>query len=69
MSWKTEAAKESIKTKIESGNCFCIRVVRVGGSETQREKGRQRSRARDKKQRSYFLPEEQRENFLAVVTK
>ena len=24
---KTEAAKESIKTKTESGNCFCVRVV------------------------------------------
>ena len=23
----TEAAKESIKAKKESGNCFCIRVV------------------------------------------
>ena len=39
-------------------------------SETQREKGRQRSRARDKKQRRHiFLLEERHENFVAAVTK
>ena len=38
-------------------------------SEAQRVKGRQRSRARDKKQRKhFFLLEEQHENFVAVVT-
>ena len=26
-SYKTTAAEESIKTKTESGNCFCIRAV------------------------------------------
>ena len=34
-------------------------------SETQREKGGQRSRARDKKQRRHFFLEEQHENFVA----
>ena len=37
--------------------------------EAQREKGRQRFRATDKKQRRYFLFEEQHENFVAAVTK
>ena len=64
-----ETSKESIKTKTENGNCFCICVVmstnlqcrawerqwkresRRQTSEAQREKGQQRSRARDKKQR------------------
>ena len=27
LSCKTEAAKESIETKMESKNCFCIHVV------------------------------------------
>ena len=34
-----------------------------------REKGRQRSRVRDEKQRRHFLLEEQRENIVAAVTK
>ena len=38
-------------------------------SEAQREKGRQRSRVRDKKQRRNFLLEEQHENFVAALTK
>ena len=40
-------------------------------SEAQREKGRQRSRARDKKRikETFFLLEEQNENFVAAVTK
>ena len=40
-------------------------------SEVQREKGRQRSRARDKKRikETFFLLEEQNENFVAAVTK
>ena len=37
-------------------------------SDTQREKVRQRSRARDKKKRRHFLLEEH-ENFVAAVTK
>ena len=38
-------------------------------SEAQRKKGRQRSRARDKKQRRHFSLEEQHENSVAAVTK
>ena len=38
-------------------------------SEPQQEKGQQRSRARDKKQRTHFLFEEQHENFVVAVTK
>ena len=39
-------------------------------SEAQREKRRQRSRARDKKTKdTFFLLEEQHENFVAAVTK
>ena len=45
------------------------RESRWQASEAQREKGRQRSRARDKKQRRHFLVEEQYENFVAAVTK
>ena len=43
---------------------------RQQASEDQREKGRQRFRARDKKQRGHFLVgTEQHENFVTVVTK
>ena len=94
---KAETKKESIKTKTESENCFCISVVqsiklryivmstnleyrarerqrkRESGrqaSEAQREKGRQGFRARDKKPKeTFFLLEEQHENFVAAVTK
>ena len=46
------------------------REIKRQASEAQREKGQQRSRARDKKQRIYFfLLEEQHENFVAAVTK
>ena len=37
-------------------------------SEARREKGRQRSRARDKKQRKHFLLEERHQNLVATVT-
>ena len=37
-------------------------------SEARREKGRQRSRARDKKQRKHFLLEERHQNLVAMVT-
>ena len=91
---KQRQLKGLIKTKTESGNCFCIRVFWIiklrlivmstnleyrarerqrkrekrQASETQREKGRQRFRARDKKQRRHFLLEEQHEHFVAAVT-
>ena len=45
------------------------RESRRQASEAQREKGRQRSGARDKKKETFFLLEEQNENFLAAVTK
>ena len=45
------------------------RESRRQASEPQREIGRQRPRARDKKQRRHFLLEEQHENFVAAVTK
>ena len=46
------------------------RESRRQASEAQREKGRQISRARGKKQRRLlFLLEEQHENFVAAVTK
>ena len=38
-------------------------------SEAQRQKGRQRSTARDKRKGDIFLLEEQHENFVAGVTK
>ena len=38
-------------------------------SEAQREKGRKRFRARDKKRGDIFLLEEQHENLVATVTK
>jgi len=41
----------------------------VTGREAQREKDRQRARARDKKQRRHFLLEEQHENFAAAERK
>ena len=37
--------------------------------DAQRDKGRQRSRGTDKKQRRHFLLEEQHENFVTAVTK
>ena len=43
------------------------RESRWQASEAQRDKGRQRSRARDYKQRRHFLLEEQHDNFVAVV--
>ena len=44
--------------------------VRLQASEAQREKGRQRSRAREKNNEGdIFLLEEQHENFVAAVTK
>ena len=49
------------------------RKEKVGGrpAKLNEKKGRQRSRARDKKkgQRRHFLLEEQRENFVAAVAK
>ena len=85
-----------MKTKTESGNCFCIRVVssikqlrlivmstnleyrarekqrkrdsRWQASEAQREKGRQRSSARDKKRGEIFFLEEEHEKFVTEVT-
>ena len=45
------------------------RESRWQASEAQREKGRQRSRARDKKQKRHFCLEEQHKNFVAAVTK
>ena len=42
---------------------------KMRGSEAQRDKGRQRSRGTDKKQRRHFLLEEQHENFVTAVTK
>ena len=45
------------------------RESRRQASEAQRGKGRQRSSARDEKQRRHFLLEEQHENFVAAVTK
>ena len=44
-------------------------LSRRQASEAQREKGRQRFRAKDKKHRRHFLLEEQHENFVAAVTK
>ena len=38
-------------------------------SEAQREKGRQGSRAREKTKETFFLLEEQHENFVVAVTK
>ena len=43
------------------------RESRRQASEAQREKGRQRSGARGKKQRRHFLMEEQHENFVAAT--
>ena len=45
------------------------RGSRRQASEAQLEKGRQRSRARDKKKGYIFLLEKQHENFIAAVTK
>ena len=45
------------------------RESRRQASEAQQDKGRQRSRVRDEKQRRHFLLEEQQDNFVAVVTK
>ena len=45
------------------------RERRRRASETQREKGLRRSRARNKKQTRHFLLDEQQENFVAAVTK
>ena len=45
------------------------RESRRQASEAQRENGRQRSRARDKKKETFFLLEEQHENFVPAVTK
>ena len=45
------------------------RESRRQASEAQREKGRKRSTARDKKKRRHFFVEEQHENFVAAVTK
>ena len=45
------------------------RESRRQASEVQREKGRQRFKARDKKlKETFFLLEEQHENFVAAVT-
>ena len=56
--WNVEQEKDREKEK-----------VRRHASEAQREKGRQTSEARDKKQRRHFLLKERHENFVAVVTK
>ena len=45
------------------------RESRRQASEAQREKGQQRSRARDKNKGHIFLLEEQHENFVTAVTK
>ena len=45
------------------------RESRRQGSEAQREKWQQRSRARDKNKGDIFLLEEQHENFVAAVKK
>ena len=47
------------------------REIRRQASEAQREKGQQRSRARDlkKQKKTHFLLEKQHENFLAAVRK
>ena len=45
------------------------RESRQQASEAQREKGPQRSRAIDKKQRRHFFLEEEHENFVTAVTK
>ena len=60
MSTNLEYREREIKRKRES---------RRQPSEAQREKGRERPRARDKKQRRHFLLEEQHENFVAAVRK
>ena len=60
----------STNLEYRSGERQRKRESRRWASEAQREKGRQRSRARDKKQRRHiFLLEEQHGNFVAVVTK
>ena len=41
----------------------------AAGQEAQREKGRQRSRTRDKNRGHIFWLEEEQENFVAAVTK
>ena len=46
-----------------------VRESRPQASEAQREKGRQRSRARDENKGDIFLLEEQHENFVAAVKK
>ena len=43
------------------------RDCRWQASEAQREKGRQKFRAREKKQRRHFLLEEQNENFVTAI--
>ena len=45
------------------------RESRPQASEAQQEKGRQRFRERDKKQRKHFLLEEQHEELVTAVTK
>ena len=60
MSTNLEYREREIQRKRES---------RRQASEAQREKGRKRPRARDKKQRRHFLLEEQHENFVAAVKK
>ena len=68
VSCNAETTQESIKTKRESGNCFCIRVVlkqerdrekeNVGGRPTklnEKKSDRSRSRARDKKKAEIFF--------------
>ena len=46
---------------------YRARESRRQASEAQRGKGRQRSRARDKKRRHFFLLEEQHENFIVAT--
>ena len=60
MSTNLEYREREIQRKRES---------RRQASEAQREKGRKRTRARDKIQRRHFLLEEQHENFVAAVRK
>ena len=59
----------STNLEYRSGERQRKRESRRWASEDQREKGRQRSRARDKKQRRHFFWKEQHENFVAAVTK
>ena len=60
----------STNLEYRAGESQNQRESRQQASEAQREKGRQRSRARDKKRKkTFFLLEEQHQNFVAAVKK